>query len=245
MPRFADFPARAEDATRENADGAGRAVWMTTSSLNKMMKVPEDSSFPGSSADVISVKGKEVIGGDFMVVEAIGAKDVSASFGERIASVKGKEGIGGDITVVEAAGNMDVPATFSEYITSVGGQGCGGQLARTMSLLRVTDGMFSRPAAYHVTQRDSLWPTLCLELLVLAPAPEPPFVAPVLPPSGGDSGGGLGLCPSPRGEEEFEFLGYALYAVRIWKGDILVADIEELERWTHQKSTLQDSVQRK
>ena len=25
------------------------------------------------------------------------------------------------------------------------------------------------------------------------------------------------------------FLGYALYAVRIWKGDILVADIEELE----------------
>ena len=26
------------------------------------------------------------------------------------------------------------------------------------------------------------------------------------------------------------FLGYALYAVRIWKGDILVADIEELEQ---------------
>ena len=25
------------------------------------------------------------------------------------------------------------------------------------------------------------------------------------------------------------FLGYALYVVRIWKGDILVADIEELE----------------
>ena len=25
------------------------------------------------------------------------------------------------------------------------------------------------------------------------------------------------------------FLGYALYAVRIWKGDMLVADIEELE----------------
>ena len=25
------------------------------------------------------------------------------------------------------------------------------------------------------------------------------------------------------------FLGYALYAERIWKGDILVADIEELE----------------
>ena len=26
------------------------------------------------------------------------------------------------------------------------------------------------------------------------------------------------------------FLGYALYAVRIWKGDVLVADLEELER---------------
>ena len=25
------------------------------------------------------------------------------------------------------------------------------------------------------------------------------------------------------------FLGYALYAGRIWKGDVLVADIEELE----------------
>ena len=25
------------------------------------------------------------------------------------------------------------------------------------------------------------------------------------------------------------FLGYALYAVRIWKGDVMVADIEELE----------------
>ena len=25
------------------------------------------------------------------------------------------------------------------------------------------------------------------------------------------------------------FLGYALYAVRIWKGDVLVADLEELE----------------
>ena len=31
------------------------------------------------------------------------------------------------------------------------------------------------------------------------------------------------------------FLGYALIAVRIWKGDILVADIEELESWTYQK----------
>ena len=25
------------------------------------------------------------------------------------------------------------------------------------------------------------------------------------------------------------FLGYALYAVRIWKGDVLIADLEELE----------------
>ena len=25
------------------------------------------------------------------------------------------------------------------------------------------------------------------------------------------------------------FLGYALYAVKIWKGDLLVADLEELE----------------
>ena len=32
-------------------------------------------------------------------------------------------------------------------------------------------------------------------------------------------------------------LGYALYAEGIWKGDILVADIEEWKRWTHRKST--------
>ena len=42
------------------------------------------------------------------------------------------------------------------------------------------------------------------------------------------------------------FLGYALYAGGSWKGDVLVADIEELEtRKTHQKSTLKDSMQRK
>ena len=29
------------------------------------------------------------------------------------------------------------------------------------------------------------------------------------------------------------FLGYALYACGIWKGDIMVADIEELEARTH------------
>ena len=44
------------------------------------------------------------------------------------------------------------------------------------------------------------------------------------------------------------FLGYALYAVRIWKGDMMVADIEELETMdasTHRKSTQKDSMQRK
>ena len=40
------------------------------------------------------------------------------------------------------------------------------------------------------------------------------------------------------------FLEYALYAGAIWKGDIIVADIEDLERWTHRKSTLKDSMQR-
>ena len=38
------------------------------------------------------------------------------------------------------------------------------------------------------------------------------------------------------------FLGYALYAGRIWKGDIMVADVEELETMTHQKSTPKDSM---
>ena len=34
------------------------------------------------------------------------------------------------------------------------------------------------------------------------------------------------------------FLGYALYAVGIWQGDILVADLERCwGRWTHRKST--------
>ena len=39
------------------------------------------------------------------------------------------------------------------------------------------------------------------------------------------------------------FVGYVLYAERIWKGDILVADTEEL--WTHPKSMLGGSTQRK
>ena len=36
------------------------------------------------------------------------------------------------------------------------------------------------------------------------------------------------------------FLGYALYAGGIWKGDVLIADLEESE--THQKSTQKDSM---
>ena len=32
---------------------------------------------------------------------------------------------------------------------------------------------------------------------------------------------------------------------RIWKGDIMIADIEEVETWTHQKSTPEGSMQRK
>ena len=34
------------------------------------------------------------------------------------------------------------------------------------------------------------------------------------------------------------FLGYALYAGGIWKGDVPVADREELKGWTHRKSTI-------
>ena len=36
------------------------------------------------------------------------------------------------------------------------------------------------------------------------------------------------------------FLGYALYAGGIWKGDVLISDLEELETWTHRKSTNKD-----
>ena len=38
------------------------------------------------------------------------------------------------------------------------------------------------------------------------------------------------------------FLGYALHG--IWKGDIMVADIE-VEKWTHLKSVQKDSMKRK
>ena len=147
-------------------------------------------------------------------------EDVSASLDERKASVTGKVDIGGDVKVVEATGKMDVPATFSEYITGVTGKvdigdGCVKVAEATGKkdvsasfdeyIASVKGGLFSKPAAYHVTQRDSPWPSLLrLELLVPAPEPVPPVAAPVLPPSGGDSGGGLGLCPSPRGEDEFE-----------------------------------------
>ena len=37
------------------------------------------------------------------------------------------------------------------------------------------------------------------------------------------------------------FLGYALIAWRIWKGDILIADIEKnWQSWTHQRYTPED-----
>ena len=38
--------------------------------------------------------------------------------------------------------------------------------------------------------------------------------------------------------------GFLLYARGIWKGDIFVADIEELEKSTHLKSMLGDSMRR-
>ena len=41
------------------------------------------------------------------------------------------------------------------------------------------------------------------------------------------------------------FLGYALYAGRIWKGDVLVADLEDLKTWTHRKSTRKDSMRKR
>ena len=41
------------------------------------------------------------------------------------------------------------------------------------------------------------------------------------------------------------FLGYALCAGGIWKGDILLQTLRSWKRWTHQKSSLKDSMQRK
>ena len=41
------------------------------------------------------------------------------------------------------------------------------------------------------------------------------------------------------------FLGYALIAVRIWKGDILIADQKNWRQWTHQKHTHDESMQKR
>ena len=41
------------------------------------------------------------------------------------------------------------------------------------------------------------------------------------------------------------FLGYELIAGRIWKGDVLVADVEELENLDASESILEDSMQKK
>ena len=41
------------------------------------------------------------------------------------------------------------------------------------------------------------------------------------------------------------FLGYALYAGRIWKGVIMVASLEELETWARRKSMLEGSTRKK
>ena len=41
------------------------------------------------------------------------------------------------------------------------------------------------------------------------------------------------------------FLGYALYAVRIWKGDVLDADLEELETMDASEIYSKDSMRKK
>ena len=41
------------------------------------------------------------------------------------------------------------------------------------------------------------------------------------------------------------FLGYVLDAGGIWRGDNMVADIEELEHWTRQKFMFEDSIRRR
>ena len=42
------------------------------------------------------------------------------------------------------------------------------------------------------------------------------------------------------------FLGYALYAGEIWKGDVQVTDLERSwRRWTHRKSTRKDSMRKR
>ena len=41
------------------------------------------------------------------------------------------------------------------------------------------------------------------------------------------------------------FLGHALYAGGIWKGDVLIADLEELETMDASKSTRKDSMRKR
>ena len=191
------------------APAPGAAVWMTTSSFNKMLKWSEcmDSSFPGSSEERFEKADKEegiMVGS---VPETTGTNDVSASFDAYITSLKGDWDNGGggkDEEVAEAIFKKDVPATFDAYIASIKGDGNNGGGGEVEESAKATyekkapvlfEGMFSRPAAYHVTQRHNPWPTLCLELLVPATAPLPPFAATEGP---GDSGvNPLGDRPSP------------------------------------------------
>ena len=41
------------------------------------------------------------------------------------------------------------------------------------------------------------------------------------------------------------FLGYALYAGVIWKGDVLIETLRSWKRWTHRKSTRKDSMRKR
>ena len=41
------------------------------------------------------------------------------------------------------------------------------------------------------------------------------------------------------------FHGYVLSSGGIWKGNVMVADLKNWRRWTHQNSTSEDSMQRK
>ena len=38
------------------------------------------------------------------------------------------------------------------------------------------------------------------------------------------------------------FLGYKLFEGGFWKGDILIVGLEDLENWTHQKFTIEEST---
>ena len=41
------------------------------------------------------------------------------------------------------------------------------------------------------------------------------------------------------------FLGYELIAGGFWKGDIRIADLEDMENWVHQKFVVGDSTRKK